>query len=503
MALANILVEQSIANDGQPRAVLVDSQGKPLIRNTSEQNKPKTPTEEQNRETQFNIQKMVDLLEVIAANISGKDIKPATEKEESSSFRDGIGYTFGFYFAKYVTKFFGLLMSGLGALVKFTGRLLLRSILIGLASLLTLPLGVIAAIVLGFAGLVRGIKEAFQVFKDGGTFTDVLSTFMDGFTKGFLNFAFDAIDWVLSIFGIDLFPDNLGDKIVNAVKELFTSIIDYIKSIPSRLGGALKEALVPKGGTIDKITGGYFSKEVPQETPVSNTTFKMPEGNKTGITSDLSGVTAPITKVEPATSVIPKPISGSPSPSFKTKMTEDEAKQILTPDVSDKFTSRMADLAMEPRTTGKELSDSDIDAALSQVGSKEQVQAFKTLESGQEGAIAYAKRFNTNLNVRRGNMVRPQALSTTISSPSANDPGSLTSNLITPGTPSDVGNQIMSSSSAIEDSKMTSTSSPIIVSAPSSTVNAPKESNLMTSRNVRNDENTLSKYVGSLYGSNV
>jgi hypothetical protein len=254
MALANILVEQSIANDGQPRAVLVDSQGKPLIRNTSEQNKPKTPTEEQNRETQFNIQKMVDLLEVIAKNVSAKDMKPATEKEESSSFLSGIAFGFGFYMRKYITKFFGLLMSGLGALVKFTGRLLLRSILIGLASLLTLPLGVIAAIVLGFAGLVRGIKEAFQVFKDGGTFTDVLSTFMDGFTKGFLNFAFDAIDWVLSIFGIDLFPDNLGDKIVNAVKELFTSIIDYIKSIPSRLGGALKEALVPKGGTIDKIS---------------------------------------------------------------------------------------------------------------------------------------------------------------------------------------------------------------------------------------------------------
>ena len=62
MALANILVEQSIANDGQPRAVLVDSQGKPLIRNTSEENKPKTPTEEQNRETQFNIQKIVVII---------------------------------------------------------------------------------------------------------------------------------------------------------------------------------------------------------------------------------------------------------------------------------------------------------------------------------------------------------------------------------------------------------------------------------------------------------
>jgi hypothetical protein len=152
---------------------------------------------------------------------------------------------------------------------------------------------------------------------------------------------------------------------------------------------------------------------------------------------------------------------------------------------------------MEPRTTGKELSDSDIDAALSQVGSKEQVQAFKTLESGQEGAIAYAKRFNTNLNVRRGNMVRPQALSTT-----ANDPGSLTSNLITPGSPSDVGNQIMASSADTENAK-SAASSNVIINAPSSTVNAPKESNLMTSRNVRNDENTLSKYVGSLYGSNV
>ena len=500
MALANILVEQSIANDGQPRAVLVDSQGKPLIRNTSEQNKPKTPTEEQNRETQFNIQKMVDLLEIIAKNVSVKDMKPVEQKEESSSFLSGIAFYFGFHLAKYMRKFFGLLMSGLSAIIKdplkYAGRLLQR-----------FPL--IAAITTGFAGLVRGIKEAFQVYKDGGTFNDVLFAFMEGFTKGFLNFAFDAIDWVLGIFGIDLFPDNFGDKIVNAVKELFTSIIDYIKSIPSRIGGALKEALVPKGGMIDNLTQGYFNKEVPTTTTtvatdkaVSNTTFKMPEGNKTGITSDLSGVTAPITKVEPITSVIPKPISGTPSPSFKTKMTDDEAKQILTPDVNDKFTSRLSNLAMEPRTTGKELSDSDIEAALSEVGSKEQVQAFKKLESGEEGAIGFAKRFNTNLNVRRGIMT-PKAPNSNISNLTASSSESSASNLISPGTPSDVGNQIMASSSAIEDSKISSSSSPIIVSAPSSTVNAPKESNLMTSKTVRNDENTLSKYVGSLYGSNV
>lgn len=501
MALANILVEQSIANDGQPRAVLVDSQGKPLIRNTSEQNKPKTPTEEQNRETQFNIQKMVDLLEIIAKNVSVKDMKPVEkkEKEESSSFLSGIAFSFGMQLAKYMRKFFGLLMNGLVAIyknpLKYAGRLLQR-----------FPL--IAAITTGIAGLARGIKEALKVYKDGGAFTDVLFAFMDGFTKGILNFAFDAIDWVLGIFGIDLFPDNFGDKIVNSVKELFTSIIDYIKSIPARLGGALKEALVPKGGKIDNLTQGYFNKEVPTTTTVatdkavSNTTFKMPEGNKTGITSDLSGVTAPITKVEPMSSVIPKPISGTPSPSFKTKMTDDEAKQILTPEVNDKFTSRLSDLALEPRTTGKELSDSDIDAALSQVGTKEQVQAFKKLESGEEGAIGFAKRFNTNLNVRRGIMT-PKAPNSNISNLTASSSESSASNLISPGTPSDVGNQIMASSSAIEDSKISSSSSPIIVSAPSSTVNAPKESNLMTSKTVRNDENTLSKYVGSLYGSNV
>ena len=192
MALANILVEQSIANDGQPRAVLVDSQGKPLIRNTSEENKPKTPTEEQNRETQFNIQKMVDLLEIIAKNVSVKDMKPVEQKEESSSFLSGIAFSFGMYLAKYMRKFFGLLMNGLGAIIKdplkYAGRLLQR-----------FPL--IAAITTGFAGLTRGIKEAFKVYKDGGTFTDVLFAFMDGFTKGILNFAFDAIDWVLGIFG--------------------------------------------------------------------------------------------------------------------------------------------------------------------------------------------------------------------------------------------------------------------------------------------------------------
>ena len=60
----------------------------------------------------------------------------------------------------------------------------------------------------------------------------------------------------------------------------------------------------------------------------------------------------------------------------------------------------------------------------------------------------------------------------------------------------------MNSSNEAESAK-SAASSNVIINAPSSTVNAPKESNLMTSRNVRNDENTLSKYVGSLYGSNV
>jgi hypothetical protein len=61
----------------------------------------------------------------------------------------------------------------------------------------------------------------------------------------------------------------------------------------------------------------------------------------------------------------------------------------------------------------------------------------------------------------------------------------------------------MTSSAEAESAKSASSSSNIIVNAPSSTVNSPKESNLISSRNVRNDENTLSKYVGTLYGANI
>jgi hypothetical protein len=145
---------------------------------------------------------------------------------------------------------------------------------------------------------------------------------------------------------------------------------------------------------------------------------------------------------------------------------------------------------MEPRTTGKEITDSDIDKALLEVGTKEQVQAFKTLESGEEGAYGYVKRFNTNYNTLSGNMVK---------SPNVKPSGSF----ITPGAPSDTGNQVMTSSAEAESAKSASSSSNIIVNAPSSTVNSPKESNLISSRNVRNDENTLSKYVGTLYGANI
>jgi len=520
MALTNVLVQQSIANEGQPKALLVDAKGQPLVSNV-ENNSNKPANEEAARETQLNIQKMVDLLEVIAKGMTNNSGQKLEENKPDST---SLGTMLGFYGAMLISKLFGALFTGIAAasrfifkgVLPFLGKGFLRIIMGFFGFLAGIPGGLAAAIIGGItvaiAGFVRGIKDAFAMFKSGGGFFDIVGAFVEGFYKGALNFVFGVVDWVANLFGLDL-PDNLGDIIVNGIKSFFSKIADYISELPSRLGtmlsGFLNNIGIPEFEVMGVAIGPFYPfRKSNVSTPIENTVgpeksnnvISPAPKNVPGLNSDRtlgSDGTPSKVPVIPISPVINKSVTGESVSLPKQKMTEDEAKRILTPDVSDKFTSRMADLAMEPRTTGKELSDSDIDAALSQVGSKEQVQAFKTLESGQEGAIAYAKRFNTNLNVRRGNMVRPQALSTT-----ANDPGSLTSNLITPGSPSDVGNQIMASSADTENAKSVASSN-VIINAPSSTVNAPKESNLMTSRNVRNDENTLSKYVGSLYGSNV
>jgi hypothetical protein len=519
MALTNVLVQQSIANEGQPKALLVDARGQPLITDSSK-DVSKPIDEETARETAVNIQKMVDLLEVIAKGISGRS---SEDLQEAPASKMNFGNMLGFYGSMLFVKLFDSIFSGIASAGRFIFARVLPflakgfiKIIIGFFGFLAgVPGGVAAAIVgaitVAIAGFVRAFKDAFAVYKSGGTFFDIVGTFVEGFYKGALNFVFGVVDWILNLFGLDL-PDNLGDIIVDGIKDLFKNIVNYISDLPKRIGGMISGFLnnigIPefsifgykigpfypfrKGeiSTPEKDTVGAENK-TPVKINQANTTV-MSEGKKAGILSDLSGATAPVPKVEvtPINSVIPKPIGNAPAPSLNKKMTPEEAKKIVTEDVGAKFVDRLSTLSMEPRTTGKEITDSDIDKALLEVGTKEQVQAFKTLESGEEGAYGYVKRFNTNYNTLSGNMVK---------SPNVKPSGSF----ITPGAPSDTGNQVMTSSAEAESAKSASSSSNIIVNAPSSTVNSPKESNLISSRNVRNDENTLSKYVGTLYGANI
>jgi hypothetical protein len=69
-------------------------------------------------------------------------------------------------------------------------------------------------------------------------------------------------------------------------------------------------------------------------------------------------------------------------------------------------------------------------------------------------------------------------------------------------TKSDSGNAIMDSSAAAEAAK-SKDSSNVVINAPSSTVNAPKSSNMVMPENIRNNEPSMSRYVDGLSGVNI
>lgn len=525
MALTNVLVQQSIANDGQPKALLVDAKGQPLVSNV-ENSSNKPANEEAARETALNIQRMVDLLEVIAKGVSGRDSNALEENkpESTSSF----GTMLGFYGAMLISKLFGALFSGIAAASRFIFKGVLPfltkgflRIIVGFFGFLAgLPAGLAAAIIGGItvaiAGFVRGIKDAFAMYKSGGSFFDIVGAFVEGFYKGALNFVFGIVDWVANLFGFDL-PDNLGDIIVDSIKKFFTSIGDYISKLPERLGqmlsGFLNNLGIPEFKVFGVAIGPFYpfrkseisttqQDTVGPEKPIPSKTIMPKANNVEGLNSDRTigsdgaPSKAPVTPVSP---VINKSVNGESVSLPKTPITKESAKSILDKNtgLEDAMNIRMNGLMMGASMSGKELTDSNINAALSEIGTKEEVQAYRKLNED----IINRNQKSLNKKVASGNnLSNSNELSSANTLSGVSSTGS--NNIISPGTPSDVGNQLMASSADAESAK-SAASSNVIINAPSSTVNAPKESNLMTSKTVRNDENTLSKYVGSLYGSNV
>lgn len=524
MALTNVLVQQSIANEGQPKALLVDAKGQPLVSNV-ENNSNKPANEEAARETSLNIQRMVDLLEVIAKGVSGRDSNALEENkpESTSSF----GNMLGFYGAMLISKLFGALFSGIAAASRFIFKGVLPfltkgflRIIVGFFGFLAgLPAGLAAAIIGGItvaiAGFVRGIKDAFAMYKSGGSFFDIVGAFVEGFYKGALNFVFGIVDWVANLFGLDL-PDNLGDIIVNSIKKFFTSIGDYISKLPERLGqmlsGFLNNLGIPEFKVFGVAIGPFYpfrkseistpqQDTVGPEKPIPSKTIMPKANNVEGLNTDRTiGSDGSPSKVPviPISPVINKSVTGESVSLPKQKMTKEEAKAVVEGHPKLKQIQAVFD---EAQINGLTVNRNQVENILGNDDPKFR-QAFETLYKNELEKMYAANESVASTAKEKG--VSPEQLRKMRQQQTINDIEASTksSGSLTPGTPSDVGNQLMASSADAESAK-SAASSNVIINAPSSTVNAPKESNLMTSRNVRNDENTLSKYVGSLYGSNV
>ena len=73
---------------------------------------------------------------------------------------------------------------------------------------------------------------------------------------------------------------------------------------------------------------------------------------------------------------------------------------------------------------------------------------------------------------------------------------------LTPAASPDSGNAVMDGSAAAEAAK-SKESSNVVINAPSSTINAPKSSNMVMPENIRNSEPSMSRYVDGLSGVNI
>lgn len=525
MALTNVLVQQSIANVGQPKALLVDARGQPLITDSKDISNKPVANEESARETSLNIQKMVDLLEVIAKGVSGKDSNALEENTDSKKMN--FGNMLGYYGSMVFFKLFDALFAGIASAARFIFARVLPflakgfiKIIVGFFGFLAgLPGGLAAAIVggilVGIAGLVRGIKDAFAMYKAGGSFFDIVGAFVEGFFKGALNFVFGIVDWVANLFGLDL-PDNLGDIIVDGIKNFFKSIGDYIMELPERLGkmlsGFLNNLGIPEFKVFGVSIGPFYpfrktETPTPQENtvgpekPIPSKTIMPKANNVEGLNSDRTldseGMPSKV-PVIPISPVINKSVTGESVSLPKQKMTKEEAKAVVEGHPKLKQIQAVFD---EAQINGLTVNRKQVENIIGNDDPKFR-QAFDVLYKNDLEKMYAANESVASAAEERG--VSPEQLRKMRQQQTINDIEVSTkfSGSLTPGTPSDVGNQLMASSAEAENAK-SAASSNVIINAPSSTVNAPKESNLMTSKNVRNDENTLSKYVGSLYGSNI
>jgi hypothetical protein len=486
---------------------------------------------EQNREKDALQERMIQLLQSIADNTSGKSADAKAKPQQT----------------------------------------LAESVMATLGSMA----GGVSAMLAGF-GLFRGFKDAAAAREKGESEFGIFAEFAKGTIKGILNIPLNILDNILNIFDIDI-PDNMGDLIVDGAISMVKNLADYIKNLPDRImkaiTGMIENIGIPEFKILGKSFGPYYpfrgDGEIQQEdTQGSPTTSKtiMPESkNKEGISDDLNlkefSPTVPVTtssdkatkkpfdaaeykKLEGTTSFIKDPATGEGMTMKKTsrEMTKQQAMEVLgnqrnqsmikqingaikfafrdgkpIPDISElPFMSMEATSGVNNTPERRMFTDAvhkvypELMAKLWDSKTKDGKNASDLLKDlndpmsdynasgkgdGLEKASQVAKEnFDSVFQPVQDVMLTKEEYK------KKGDLGKVNTSLVT--SQSDSGNAIMDSSAAAEAAK-SKESSNVVINAPSSTINAPKSSNMVMPENIRNSEPSMSRYVDGLNGVNI
>lgn len=499
------------------QSAILDSKGKPIVSAAAKGSGGGSI--EQMREQDATQNRILQLLETIAENTGGKGAG-ATKDKPQQTMLESLGATIG----------------------GFVGSL---------------------KMIVGGLGLFRGFKDAKAAYDSGESMFTVFAEGIKGTVKGILNIPFNVLDNILNVFDIDI-PDNMGDLIVDGFVDIVKEFVDYIKNLPNRImtaiTGMVENIGIPEIKILGKSFGPYYpfrgSGEVKQENTQgaesgaafasaspkenNNKKFTMPQSsNKEGITNDLNeiapvgDVSSSIKGLPPAseltrgtTSYIKDPVTGEGVTIKKAakQLTEKQAMDILT---GNKFKNRISTINAHIKFAfqdGKEPPSIDSLPFMQQQGlnpkDKEDEEYFRKAmytvypkliadlyaSETESGESAYAlfsdlKDPTSNRSAKDGGKTDTSALANKLAAPVFSDIEAKSSSRPTRLAPSS-GDAVMNSSAAAEAAKSTDSSN-VVISAPSSTVNAPKSSNMVMPDNIRNNEPSMSRYIDGLYGANI
>lgn len=526
-------VGNTVSQARSGKSSILDSRGNPII---TPAKSGVTPTSgaaalEQSREKDALQERMIELLQSISDNTSGKNADAKAKPQQT--------------LAESVMATLGSMAGGLGAMAA------------------------------GF-GLFKGFKDAAAAREAGESDFGIFAEFVKGTIKGLLNIPFNILDNILNVFDIDI-PDNMGDLIVEGAIKMVKDLADYIKNLPDRImkaiTGMIENIGIPEFKILGKSFGPYYpfrgdgavQQEDTQGSPTTSKTIMPEPKNKEGISDDLNlkefSPTTPVTtsnnkatkkpfdaaeykKLEGTTSFIKDPVTGDSMTIKKTSqsMTKEQAMEVLgnqkfgsmidqinlqikyafmdgkpMPQISDlpfmgegdasginntperrmftdavyKIYPELIDKLYQSKTKdGKSTADllKDLNDPTSDNNSRTDA-AYSEADLSSVATEAFNPLFQPVMDKGLNARIKKRNLEKANSS-------------LIPAASPDSGNAVMDGSAAADAAK-SKESSNVVINAPSSTVNAPKSSNMVMPENIRNNEPSMSRYVDGLSGVNI